>query len=343
MGEHLYLFLGDAWRRERAIQALRRKLLGETPQPEPQPQPEPRVLPLDGEDFRVEALVRALGTASLFEESVWIHVRRVEKLPDAAVKALLPHLAKPLPPGRYLVFEGEKLDKRGALYKLFAERGHVEELPAPTRRELPGFVQQMLRELGVKLPSAGVRFLLENVEGDLARFAREIEKLALYARGRGRGRPLSLEEVQALIFADKGANVFAALDALLAREPRSIGLLKAALEGGEEPTKVFYLLAAQVRRLLAVKSLAEEGLSAEAIARRTGEFPWLVKRRLGLVRRLSTQELVDLLHALHEEDVRMKRGERRPDDALWAAAWAWVFGREVRTSGEGPKPSAWGA
>ena len=316
MREHLYLFLGDAWLRERAIAELKRDLFARSAQ-----SPELRELHLDGEEFRLDALVSALQTASLFEEKVLIHLRRVEKLPDATAQALLPYLEKPLPPGRYVVFEGEKLDKRRALYKLFAERGRVEELPAPGRRELPNVVQRILKERGVRLPPAGVRYLLENVEGDLARFAREIEKLALYAGG----RPLTLEDVQGLTYSDRGASVFAALDALLARDPQALALLRATIEGGEEPTKVFYLLAAQARRLLAVRSLAAEGLSGEEIARRTGDFPWLVKKRLALAKKLPVQELIGLLHALHEEDVRIKRGERRPDDALWAAVFAWLF------------------
>lgn len=317
-GEHLYLFLGDAWLRERTVAELKRDLFG--------PSAEIRELPLDGEEFRLDALVSALQTTSLFAEDVFIHVRRVEKLPDATTEALLSYLEKPLPPGRYVLLEGEKLDKRSALYRLFAERGRVAELPAPSRRELPGVVRQILRERGVRLPPAGVRYLLENVEGDLARFAREIEKLALYARG----RPLSLEDVQGVTYSDKGASVFAALDALLARDPQALALLQATLEGGEEPAKVFYLLADQVRRLLKVQSLAAEGLSGEEIARRTGDFPWLVKKRLALTRALSPQELIGLLHALHEEDVRLKRGERRPDDALWSVVFAWLFRREGR-------------
>lgn len=320
MGEHLYLFLGDAWLRERAIAELKRDLFGRSA--------EIRELHLDGEEFQLDALVSALQTASLFAEDVFIHVRRVEKLPDATTKALLPYLEKPLSPGRYVLFEGEKLDKRSALYKLFAKRGRVEEFPAPSRRELPNVVQHLLKERGVRLPSAGVRYLLENVEGDLARFAREIGKLALYARGRA----LSLEDVRGVTYSDKGASVFAALDALLARDPQALGLLRATLEGGEEPTKVFYLLAAQARKLLAVQSLASEGLSGEEIARRTGDFPWLVKKRLALTKKLSTRELIELLHALHEEDVRIKRGERCPDDALWAVVFAWLFRLESKSN-----------
>lgn len=288
-------------------------------------------LRLDGEEFPLRTFVGVLQTGSLFSERLFVHVRRAEKIPSDAVKALLPYLKRPLPEGRYFVFEGEKLDQRSALYRLVAERGRVEELPPPTRRELPGLVRQMLRERGLKLPAAAVRFLLEYVEENPARFAREIEKLALYAGGKS----LSPEDLSGLIYSDKGANVFTALDALLARDPEALKLLREVLEGGEEPTKVFYLLAAQTRKLLAVKSLAAEGLSAEGIARRTGEFAWLVKKRLALARRLSVQELVRLLQDLHEEDVRMKRGERRPDDAVWAVAFGWLFRPQPRGAGAG--------
>jgi DNA polymerase-3 subunit delta len=307
----LHLFLGDPWLRRRAVERLKRELQAESGPPW-------REVLLDGEDFPLERFVEALQTSTLFQERTLVHVRRIEKL--ARTEALLPYL-KELPPGRVVILEGEKLDKRTVLYKHLAREGRVHDHPRPDRRNLPTLVQEILKERGVRLPPQGLKYLLESVEGDLGRLAREIDKLALFAPD---GK-ISLEDLQGLLFHDKGGNVFAALDALLERQRDAPAKLQELLGGGEEPSKVFYLLAAQVRALIAVRSLADEGLSNEEIAKRTRDFPWRTAKRRKLAERVPLEELIGLLHRLHEEDVRMKRGERAPKGALWVLALDWLF------------------
>ncbi len=311
MAMSLYLFLGDPWQRRRAVDRLKRQLQA--------PNEAWREVALDGEEFEFSRFIEALQTDSLFGERTLVHLKRVEKLPEP--EALLPHLERARSPDLCVIFEGEKLEGRGKLYKALKELGEVQEFTPPTRQELPKRVSELLGERGVRLPAQGLRALLEGVEGDLMRLDREIEKLACYAHGK---KSLTLEELEGVIFHDRGGSVFAALEALLARRPEALKLLRAALEGGEEPTKVFYLLAAEVRALLRVKSLAAEGFSNAQIAQRTGDFPWRAAKRRRLAESLRCEELIELIHRLHEEDVAIKRGEREPEEALWALALAWL-------------------
>jgi DNA polymerase-3 subunit delta len=307
----VHLFLGDPWLRRRAVERLKRQLHSESGPPW-------REILLDGEDFPMERFVEALQTSTLFQERALVHVRRIEKL--ARPEALIPYL-QGLPPERVVILEGEKLDKRTVLYKHIAREGRVHDHPRPDRRNLPTLVQEILKERGVRLPPQGLKYLLESVEEDLGRLAREIDKLALFAPDGN----ISLEDLQGMLFHDKGGNVFTALDALLERRRAAPAQLQALLGGGEEPSKVFYLLAAQVRALIAVRSLADEGLSNEEIAKRTRDFPWRTAKRRKLAAKTPLKELIGLLHRLHEEDVRMKRGERTPEGALWALALEWLF------------------
>ena len=313
----VHLLTGDPWLRRRAIEGLKRELQAESGPPW-------RKVLLDGEEFPIERFVEALQTSSLFQERVLVHVRRIEKL--SAPEALIPYLQGRLSPERVVILEGEKLDRQSALYKHIAREGRVHDHPRPDRRGLPTLVQELLRERDVQLPPQGLRYLLESVEEDLGRLAREIDKLALFAP---EGK-ISLEDLQGMLFHDKGGNVFAALDALLERRRDAPALLQALLGGGEEPSKVFYLLAAQVRALIAVRSLADEGVTNEGIAKRTRDFPWRAAKRRKLAAKIPPEELITLLHRLHEEDVRIKRGERRPEGALWALALAWLYDPATR-------------
>jgi len=77
------------------------------------------------------------------------------------------------------------------------------------------------------------------------------------------------------------------------------------------------MLASQIRGLLAVKSLAAQKKSSEEIAKELGRFAWLVGKQRAMARNFSEDELIALLHRLHEEDVRMKTGERTPEESLF--------------------------
>lgn len=308
----LYLFTGDEWLRRRAISKLKHKLQAQSPLPW-------RESLFDGEEFSLQGFIESLYTPPLFRENVLIHLRRVEKLPDP--DAIVPYLERPLPPERHVILEGEKLDKRGKLYQIVMRRGEAHDYPNPDRRSLPQLAQEMLQEHGVRLPAEGLRCLLESVEGDLGRIGSEVEKLALYAEG----YKMSLSDIKGLLFHDRGGDIFKALDALLERRPEAPMLLKELLERGEEPNKVFFLLAASVRALLKVKSLAAEGLSDEEIAQRVGDYPWLVAKRRRISQKLTPQEFIELLHHLHREDLHIKRGERQVEEALWALALEWMF------------------
>ncbi|HED04091.1 MAG TPA: DNA polymerase III subunit delta [Candidatus Fraserbacteria bacterium] len=301
----LYLFSGEPTLRRRAI----RQLIAGLPEA-------PQVTQLDAEETRPRDLLQALQTAPLFAERSIIWVKNIEKLSEP--EPLTRRLAQPLPPLVTVIFEAEKLDRRGRFYKALAHQGQVQDFPPVERRELPGLVKQMLAEQGVRLSPEGFRYLLEVVSPDLGRLEREIAKLALYSEGRS----LSLAELEGLLFADKGGNVFQFIDALLERRPEALGRLQALLDGGEDPNKLFFLIVGQVRALLTVSSLAAAGLSAEEITTRTRQFSWLIRKRLQQVKKLSQQKLVNWLLLLQSEDACLKRGERDPAEALLVVALA---------------------
>ncbi|OGF53984.1 MAG: DNA polymerase III subunit delta [Candidatus Fraserbacteria bacterium RBG_16_55_9] len=308
----VHLFTGEEWSRKRGITQLKRDLRTRIRMPWMETQ-------LDGEEFPMERFVEALETSPLFREGVILHIKRVEKLSDP--NSLAERLKHPLPPEQCVIFEGEKLEKRGKLYQTIAELGQVHEHPRLDRRTLPTLANDLLRERGVRLPPQGLRYLLESVESNPFRLEYEIEKLSIYATR----QELSLVDLRELLFHDRGGDLFACLDALVERQPEALRFLKELLESGEEPSKVFYLLASQIRAILMIQSLHTAGCSREEISGRTGDYPWRVAKRLQTAKRLTCEELIRLIHALHREDLGIKRGERQPEEALWALALEWSF------------------
>ena len=306
---NLYLFTGDPWFRDQAVEKLKGELaqsgtLTETT--------------LDGDDFNPQRFVEALQSQSLFDDGVLLHLKRIEKLKDPLV--LLPYIENATAENTHIVLEGEKLDKRSKLYKAIAKIGKAEDFGAPSKKDLPTMLAKMVKERDLQVSQPGFRYLLENVQNDMARIGSEVEKLSIYYSG----EELDEEAIRGLLFHDKEGDLFSSLDALMERKPVAITKIQEVLDSGEEASKLFFVLARQVRGLIKTKSLADEGAKNDVIAKKTGDFPWLVSKRRALVQRLTLRELVDFLQALHEEDLKIKRGERQPEEAFWALVFLWM-------------------
>lgn len=308
MSGQVELFLGEPFQRERAVKARLRALRAAGL----------ALHELEGAEAGPARLREALLAPSLLERGRVVRLRRLEELADP--QALLALLERGLPLETHLLLEADKLDKRSALYKGLKRRGQLHLFEPPTRQGLPGALKRLLRERGVRLSPEAFQYLLGAVGPDLVRLAHEVDKLALYAQG----RPLGLEDVQALVFGGPGAHVFAFLDACGERRAEALVLLEKLLAAGEEPSKLFFMLAGHVRSLLKLRALQAAGVAPEALAAATGLAPWLVRRRRGQVARWQQDELIAALHRLHETEVRIKRGRERPEDALVGLVLAWT-------------------
>jgi DNA polymerase-3 subunit delta len=143
--------------------------------------------------------------------------------------------------------------------------------------------------------------------------AGEIEKLALHA---GAGIRIEAAHVQAVVAAVRAHRVEELTDRLTQRDAAGAALaLRQLLDEGEPPIRALAFLAANVRRTLHVTELAAAGLSDDAIARRLGMPPWLV-RRIG--RRGDRAALVQTLMVLRRLDLELKSA--REDSAAFEAA-----------------------
>lgn len=300
--KNFYLFTGEPLLRQRAIKQLIRDIKTSA-------QRRLSEVNLDAEELTMAKLSEELRTSPLFEDGKILLIRRAEMLADN--DKLAGFLAKGLPENFCVIFDAAKLPKKSALYKVIEAHGQAKDFSIE-RRNLPALAKELLQERGLELTPEAFRYLLEAVEPDPGRIASELEKLARYPH---KGA-LDVQHLKELIFSDRGGNIFEFLDKLSERDLRALKLLKELLDGGEDPNKIFFMIASQIRSLIAIKSLAEEGFSNEEIAQKTGQYAWLVGKRRRQAQNFSIGELIELLQLLQREDSAIKRGEREPQEAL---------------------------
>jgi DNA polymerase-3 subunit delta len=299
---NLFAFLGDAYLRERAA----RQLIAQLQQARPRP-----LISIEGRELTGAQVLEHFSGASLFDEAKILYVRRADEVPEP--EQVAERIAAGLSESLVVIFDAEKLDKRSKLYKALSAHGSVEEFPKPDRRSLPALVRELLAEHRVKLTPSAIKYLGAAVEPEPARIAKEIEKLACYSPD----RELDVPEVRELLFSDQSESVLKFLDIVGERSPQSLKYLRQLLRSGEDPHKIFFMLASQIRGLLAVKSLAAQKRSSEEIAKELGRFAWLVGKQRAMAHNFSEGELIALLHRLHEEDVSIKTGDRTPEESLF--------------------------
>ncbi len=300
----VYLFTGESTLRRRASENQIREIHAQS---------KARLgnIRLDGEELELKELLSHLKISPLFEDGKIIIIHNAEEFDEQ--ERLAEILTKGLPPHLFLVLEGEKLDKRSKLYKIIEKKGLVQEQSKPDRRTLPGIVRELLKEKNVRVTAEGFRYLVSAVEPDVGRLEREIEKLACFPH---KGE-LDIEELRELVFSDQSANIFEFLDLIGERKLAALKQVRQLLDSDEDPMKLFFMIASQIRSLLSVKSLIALGKSDEEIAQELGRYPWMINKQRRMVSHFTEAELIELIHRLQREDIAIKQGEREPHEALY--------------------------
>jgi DNA polymerase III delta subunit len=293
----IYLFVGEEFFRKAASREQLSKIKTDFPHY--------KEVYLDGEELTLGKLVEEFKTLSLFEGGKIVLIKRAEQMPETCQEWLADSLKKELLK-IHLILEADRAKLSKRLYTTIKNAGEIKEFKKVDRKSLPPLVREMLSKKGIKLTKEGLYHLLQTTEGNLGRIASEIGKLALFSSDKE--KEIKTEDLKELIFGGGGGNIFEFLDSLSNKDLSSLVKLSDLLKR-EDKTKVFFMIAGQIRSLLSVKALIKEGYTAEEIASRMGQYPWLVVKRLRQAKKFTEEELIDCLHLLQQEDVRIKRGE----------------------------------
>ncbi len=116
-------------------------------------------------------------------------------------------------------------------------------------------------------------------------------------------------------------SVFDLLEALRSGvNKKSLGLLRALLDSGEEPVAMIGLISSQWRLYLQILDGLQRKQSFAAMAKAIGRQPYYLEKLSGEVRRGYTVDtLIKGLSLLHMADVAIKSGKQGPKEALLLA------------------------
>jgi DNA polymerase III subunit delta len=190
--------------------------------------------------------------------------------------------------------------------------GEVRAQAAPKAWELPKWVVERARELGLQVDTETARALIGVVGASQQRLARELEKLALAIHPATR---LTVDDVEELAAGDAAPRVYDLADALAAGDLRAtLALGEELLGSGERPGGLVYPIARSLRQFHSAARLLDAGISEKEAAGKLGMPPWLAKKTLAKARDADRETLERALCAVADLELEL-RGESDLDDA----------------------------
>ena len=190
--------------------------------------------------------------------------------------------------------------------------GDVVEQATVKTRELPKWAMAEAKRLGIELEPAAAQVLVAQVGERQQRLLRELEKLALE---RGPGARLVAEDVTDAAADSAEIQVWGLVDALVARDRRSVFLAFLELrEQGEAVGRLIPLMARRLREVLAIADRLEAGESPAQVKSSTKGSPWALDRRIKEARATDPEALRRAIETLADLELQTRGMSELDDD-----------------------------
>jgi DNA polymerase-3 subunit delta len=249
-----------------------------------------------------EAVAAALGAMTFALGRRFVIVDGTERWGEKAMQPLVEAL-RSIPPDTTVAFfareEGRLAVSSALVDAVRAAGGQVEAQRSVKPWELPRWVTERGRELGLDLEPEAARALIQHVGERPQRLQRELEKLALGVR---RDRPLGVEQVEQLTAGSGERKVWSLADAVVAGDAQTAMQLYLALRvQGERVPGLIYWMAQRLRQAADIAARLDDGEAVGQIKRglkmpsRAADRLIADARRAGVDRlRRALEQLADL-------------------------------------------------
>jgi DNA polymerase III subunit delta len=238
---------------------------------------------LEGDTATPEAVAAALNAMTFALGRRFIVVDGVESWKERELEPLVAAMAAIAPDTTVAFFAREDSRKKApsGLHEAVRQAGgNINAEQSVKLWELPKWVIERARELGLQLDLDAARALITSVGDRQQRLLRELEKIALWA---GDGSELGAAEVEELAAPSAERRVWTLADALVAGDTQAATRVYLTLRAqGERVPGLLYWMAQRVRTALEI---------AQALDR--GEPPAQIKRRLRMPSRAADRLIAD--------------------------------------------------
>jgi DNA polymerase-3 subunit delta len=262
-----------------------------------------------------ETVAMALSSMTLAMGTRYVVVDAVERWKDKDMTAVAEVLASP-PPETVVVLLGTVHREPGRkawappakLVKAVEKGGGevIEEKP-PKASQLPSWIAERGKQLGLAVDRDAAQSLVERIGNDQRRLMRELEKIACYAPEGGR---VTADVVEELTASDVEAQAYELADAVI--EGDRTRALRLAEDLQDRDTDIMHILYALLRRTNELRrawAVIEGGGTTDDVAAALGlRQPWMAKRIVPRARGVDGERLEAIIASLADLDWAIRGG-----------------------------------
>ncbi len=225
-------------------------------------------------------LARAGGNLSLFAEKRIIELRLPTGKPGVKGSSAIAEFTADAGNDLMFIVSAPKLDRNSQnskWVKALSAAGGVTQIWPVGIRELPAWINDRMKRLGLQPDREAVRLIADRVEGNLLAAQQEIEKLRLL-HGEG---PVTVEDADAAVANSSRFDVYKLVDAAVGgNAARAIRILGGVRTEGVDPVIVMWALTRELRMLAGLSDSIRVGMELSSAMRKAGVW----QNRQGLVR-----------------------------------------------------------
>lgn len=256
-------------------------------------------------------------------------VKQAEKLKSKEQELYLSYLSAPALQTCLIFWAWEQRGKKELnepLPKFVNQNRHLFLFDSPDERGILSWIKARVEEKGYTITPEAAEFLRRNHE-ELLPLKNEIEKVLLFA---GAETTITLSHVEAAAVDYREADVYEYTRALGKGDyVGAESILKKVLPRSSDKELLMFLgtVLWQLRRMIKVKELVDEGVRPELIAKKIWMNPAEAQRLAADVKEIPWRNLHACLQEAAEADSLWKRGELQPPWALSFLAFRRGFAR----------------
>lgn len=211
-----------------------------------------------------------------------------------------------------IIFDEEKVDKRGVLYKKASTVGLCSEFCYLDEAELVTWVMgEVLREKKKISKDVSLQ-LVRMCDAGMSNIKNELDKLVAYC-----DTQITATDVSRLVSKAMGVRVFELTDNIMAKNADGALKILRDLKMINEPAfKILYLLASTFDKMLQTSLMLSEGAGYQEISSKIGIAPFIVQKYANSARGFGENYLTDRVIEIADIDLSIKNGEISDWDAL---------------------------
>ena len=211
-----------------------------------------------------------------------------------------------VPSYTYLIFYEEEIDKRIKLVKTINKNGLVVEFSYRKPAELTKWVVKVFKANKKEISVTAASMLVENCEAGMNSLLNEINKVISFM---GDERKVTEEIIEKVCTKSVKGRIFDLTDAIAEKNSaKALKLLNDLIVLKEPVPKILFMITRQLRQILEMKLLLNEGLSEKEAASKMNILPFVAGKVSRQARRFTVDVLKAAINQSLEMDIAIKNG-----------------------------------